>query len=348
MSRSQVTSTVGQNTGGAVSPYVAGKNAVINGGMDIWQRGTSFASTGGSYTADRWWSAASGSGSTTFSRQSAGSTLPQIQYCIRSQRNIGSAELTSQQIGYTLETADSLRFAGQTITVSFYARAGANYSAASGVLYFLLSYGTGTDQRLLGAGFTGSTNILFQGPVISTSWQRISYSIAIPSTATEIGFYWQANVAGTALAADYFDITGVQLEVGSVATPFSRNAGTIQGELAACQRYYATSIPDGYTVSTFPINAQGQSGCAFYNNTGNDLWGNLMFPVRMRTAPTLTLYSQSNRTAGSLRDANTGSDVAMGTYAPTAGNGSNVTYITATGLTTGRFYSGQWTASAEL
>ena len=58
--------------------------------------------------------------------------------------------------------------------------------------------------------------------MISTSWQRISYSIAIPSTATEIGFYWQANVAGTAGANDWFEITGVQLELGSVLTNFSR------------------------------------------------------------------------------------------------------------------------------
>ena len=323
MSRSQVTSTVGQNSAGPAAPNVAGKNAVINGGMDIWQRGTSFASTGGSYTADRWWSAASGSGSTTFSRQSPGSTLPQFQYCIRSQRNSGSAELTSQQIGYTLETADSLRFAGQTITVSFYARAGANYSAASGVLYFLLSYGTGTDQRLLGAGFTGSTNILFQGPVISTSWQRISYSIAIPSTATEIGFYWQANVAGTALAADYYEVTGVQLEVGSVATPFSRAAESMANELAACQRYYyRTSQNTAYTTFT------GSTAATSTTNAYNlPIW----LPVQMRVAPTSVDFSTLRVTDGYVA-ANNVSNVTID------GNSANIVNvdITSSSLTVGR------------
>jgi hypothetical protein len=223
--------------------------------MDIWQRGTSFASTGGSYTADRWWSAASGSGSTTISRQSPGSTLPQFQYALRTQRNSGSTELTSQQLGYTVETADSLRFAGQTVTVSFYARAGANYSPAGSGLFLILNTGTGTDQRVLGGGFTGNANPLFTSASLSTSWQRFSYQVAIGSTATEIGFYWQANVAGTAGANDWYEITGVQLEVGSVATAFSRAGSSIGGELALCQRYYRTNY--------FDVRLQGVASAAY-------------------------------------------------------------------------------------
>ena len=64
MSRAQLTSTVEQNTGGAVSPYVAGKNKIINGDFGIWQRGTSFtpAAAIGVYTTDRWNVSRDGSG----------------------------------------------------------------------------------------------------------------------------------------------------------------------------------------------------------------------------------------------------------------------------------------------
>ena len=347
MSRAQLTSTVEQNTGGAVAPVVAGKNAVINGGMDIWQRSTantSFAvNNSGSYvTADRWKIGSSASVNLASSQQ-AGDNVGN-RYALRYGRVSGQTATGVVRCENIMETVSSIPLAGKTVTLSFYAKKGVDGSF--GLTSYIYS-ATGTDQSSTYNGFTGAT-YTSQSNAVTTTSTKYTMTATILSNVTQVAVLFDYASTGTAGANEWIQIEGVQLEVGSVATPFSRNAGTIQGELAACQRYYATSIPDGYTVSTFPINAQGQSGCAFYNNTGNDLWGNLMFPVRMRTAPTLTLYSQSNRTAGSLRDANTGSDVAMGTYAPTAGNGSNVTYITATGLTTGRFYSGQWTASAEL
>jgi hypothetical protein len=254
----------------------AGKNAIINGSYDVWARGTSFASTGGAYTADRWYSAASGSGSTTISRQSPGSTLPDFQYAIRTQRNSGSTETTSQQLGYTLETADSLRFAGKTATISFYARAGANYSPSSSGLFFILNTGTGTDQRVLGGGFTGNTNPLFTSATLSTSWQRYSYQVSIPSTSTQIGFYWQANVTGTAGANDWFEITGVMLELGAAVTNFSRSAGNIQQELAACQRYYWRFTSD---------TVYQAFGSAMWEPSSVIALGFVDHPIVMRTVP---------------------------------------------------------------
>jgi hypothetical protein len=96
-----------------------------------------------------------------------------------------------------------------------------------------------------------------------------------------MGFNYVGNVIGTAGAADYYDITGIQLEVGSVATPFSRAGGTIQGELAACQRYY-------YQAASNTIFGMYGWFFAYNTTTGRALVQN---PVPMRTAATSVTYS---------------------------------------------------------
>jgi hypothetical protein len=60
----------------------------------------------------------------------------------------------------------------------------------------------------------------------------------LATTATELNINFSNTPAGTASTNDYYEITGVQLEVGSVATPYAPNGATYQAELAACQRYY--------------------------------------------------------------------------------------------------------------
>ena len=121
--------------------YTAGvglTQPVINGGMDVWQRGTSIsiAASNNGYTADRWQTYTGANQAITVSRQSvADSTnLPNIQYCIRYQRNSGQTGTGDLNIGQNIETANSIPLAGKTITLSFYARAGANYSPTSSIL----------------------------------------------------------------------------------------------------------------------------------------------------------------------------------------------------------------------
>ena len=242
-------------------PSVAGgKNAIINGGFDIWQRGTSqSAGTSGYQTADRYY--LNNAGATGFTFNQGASDLTGFRYFGRLQRASGNAGTTGMTVGYTLETSESLRFAGQTVTFSFYARKGANYSM--GNFPVTLYYGTGTDQRLY--SFTGLTAVA-TSPNFSptTSWARYSQTVTIPSNATELGFEALLTPTGTAGAADYIDLTGFQLELGSVATTFSRAGGTLQGELAACQRYYwRSSTPNAYCVqgwgtATTTSNAQIQ------------------------------------------------------------------------------------------
>jgi hypothetical protein len=254
-----ITGTINLLTSSTLS-RAAGKNSVINGGMDIWARGTSFAVSTGTYTADRWQGYRAVAGS-TITRQVTGDTtnLPNIQYCARVSRDSGNTSTAAINLGQSLESVNSIPMAGQTVTLSFYARRGANYSSASNALKVQLYAGTGTDQNVLTAGYTGSTLGIDQTATLTTTWQRFSYSVTIGVTYTELGVIFVNTPVGTAGAADYFEVTGVQLELGSTATTFSRAGGTIQGELAACQRYFQViASGDGLLVSGgSPITTSG-------------------------------------------------------------------------------------------
>ena len=256
---------------------VAGKNKIINGGFDFWQRGTSpsfNALNSGNYQADRW-VGLSDTGRTT-TRQSSG--ISDIQYALRYQRTNGNTNTTSLDLYHMLDTPTSIPLAGKAVTLSLYARKGANYSG--GNVTIGLDSGTGTDQNYIYPGFTGGASVTSSAVTLTTSWQRFSITGIVPSTATQLSVkILSGSLSGTAGAADYYEVTGVQLEAGSVATPFSRAGGTLQGELAACQRYY-------YRTSLDQSQAYGVvSATAWAENTATAV-GSFVLPVSMRVAPT--------------------------------------------------------------
>jgi hypothetical protein len=237
-----------QMTGDLTVPSLNGgqlagmRNRIINGAMGIWQRGVSGFTTLNTYVyaADRFIGFSGVSLNGTFS-QVSNIGLPGFQYAMRAQRNAGNTSTSGLVIGQTIESVNCFDLAGSAVTISFWARAGANYSAASNLLYAYLVTGTGVDQGTLAwinSSWTGQVFNNVGSPTLTTSWQKFTYTFTLPSNMTELAFYVQAGPTGTAGANDYFDITGVQLEKGSVATPFeNRLYGT---ELALCQRYYQT------------------------------------------------------------------------------------------------------------
>jgi hypothetical protein len=266
----------------------AGKNAIINGGFDVWQRGTSITAVS-TYCADRWYKG--GNAAQTVTRQATGDTtnLPFVQYCARVQRNSGNATTTICDFGSNVETINAIPYAGKAITLSYYARAGANFSAASSAMNVSLYTGTGTDQNAF-AGYTGSAQPINTTSTLTTTWQRFQHTIILGSTVTEFMPYFGFSPVGTAGANDYFEVTGVQVEVGSVATQFSRAGATIQGELAACQRYFEATdyalvnSPNLYavgywkvnkrvsptiTVTTISVGSGGNVGVTAYNPTSS-------------------------------------------------------------------------------
>jgi hypothetical protein len=236
----------------------AASNPVLNSAFQVWQRGTSISVTGSNtYTADRWTSTAGASANMTISRQTTSDTtnLPNIQYCARVQRNSGQTGTGGQFFYQNFESINSIPFAGKTITFSFYARRGADYSGASNDLKVRLFTGTGTDQNVL-VGFTGSVTLISSTAALTTTWQRFSYTGTIATTATQIALGFEYNGVGTAGTNDYFEVTGVQLDIGSVALPFRTYSATLAGELGACRRYLpmisatSTEVATGYSYST--------------------------------------------------------------------------------------------------
>jgi hypothetical protein len=249
----------------------AGKNVIYNASLDVWQRGTSFNSTGNDYTADRWYSYRGGI-ATTVSRQTA--SLANFTYSIKTQRNSGNTFTTSIYLGQPLEIVDCMQFQGKTVTLSFWAKAGANYSAASSGLGVVLLQGTGsTDTNPFNVGYTGQSAAINTTATLTTSWQRFSYTVTLGSTITQLCPYLDFKPVGTAGADDSFQIVGMQLEASNVATTYARQNGTIQGELAACQRYFEM------------VNGAGLWGVAINATT---ILINASYKVQKRVEPTLT------------------------------------------------------------
>jgi hypothetical protein len=307
----------------------AGKNGFINGGFDVWQRGTSSTGTAYNYTADRWlnFRGAFASGA-TFSR--IASTQTGFQYALRLQRDSGNTGTDVIHLRQALETTDSLRFANQTVTVSFYARAGANFSAASSILVSQIYQGEGTDQPA--NNMTGWTSVtaINQNNTLTTSWQRFTQTTTISSAKTQFGIAFTYTPVGTAGAADNYDITGVQVEIGSVATPFSRAGGTIQGELAACQRYYYQWT----AANNFSPFATGFTSATTTANLFKPM------PVTMRITPTITTTGTAANYA--IQNGTNGRVACSAVPAINQGNpdGLNVDFTTAAVLTAGGAITG--------
>jgi hypothetical protein len=262
------------NLVGQTNNFYAGKNKIINGDFGIWQRGTSFASpASASFAADRFDVVYNGTGATrTISQQTfTAGTAPVSGYegtfFLRWDNTVAGA---SNTVSYVRQNIEDVRtFAGQTITLSYWAKASASVTA----------YGVPTVRQGFGSGGSSEVTTNFSGttPTYTTSWQRFAFIVVVPSVAGKtIGASSTVRITlpmpvGTTFTVDMW---GVQLEAGSVATAFQTATGTIQGELAACQRYY------------FEQTATYRS---FLRQTGDSFRvASVKYPVVMRVAPSVS------------------------------------------------------------
>jgi hypothetical protein len=280
MSRARDIADIQDNLGGAVPPFVAGKNKIINGDFGVWQRGTTFNSIAGTniFTADRFFSNRDGTGATVNVTQQtfAPGTAPVAGYegtyfFQFAQTVAGTGQTYNNILCQSIE--DVRAFAGQTVTVSFWAKADATRNLAINLFQYF--------------GTSGSGYAYFENAIrsVTTAWQRFTFTVAVPSIAGKTigaGSYIQLALQSQSNnATQTWNIWGVQIETGTLATPFTTATGTIQGELAACQRYYYRQGGD----ALYQRYAQGQ----FTSTTAFQIYQQL--PVTMRVTPTSIEYA---------------------------------------------------------
>jgi hypothetical protein len=318
------------------------RNRIINGAMMIDQRNVGGSITitptgGGQYTVDRWFGQASQSSKFSV-QQNAGSVTPPIgfsNYCgvtSLSAYSVTSGDYFSirQQIeGYNIADLAFGTANAKSITVSFWV-----YSSLTGTFggsaqsvfasgstrtypftFSIASANTWTYITVTIPGDTGGSGVWATGNGVGLS---LAFGLGVGSTYSASAGSWisgnyisttgATSVVGTNGATFY--ITGVQLEKGSVATPFENRL--YGAELALCQRY-AVKFGGGSTNDAF--------GTGF--SAGTTYYIQVPFPVTMRATPTLTVY-------GSYADINT---TTVGIAAPASSTPSVVgTGITSTVL----------------
>jgi hypothetical protein len=326
----------------------AGKNKIINGDFSINQRAFTSTTTNAVYTFDRWLLIlTNGGGTVTCTAQTftPGSAPVSGYESTNFVRIVTAGQTTADsRAAYEHRIEDVRSFAGQTITVSFYAKSGSgtpNINAQT--------------TQVFGPGGSSDVATVVTKKTISTSWDRYSFTLNVPSISGKtIGTssylrirIWVSAGADNASVSDAlgiqnntFDIWGVQAEAGSIATPFQTATGTLQGELAACQRYYVRFDNDA---------TNGIHGIGLAYDTTNTYFSNQL-PVTMRVRPTALDFS-----ALRVSDGQTATNVTSANIAISDKNQPTLQFIVASGLTGFRPYllqqqstSGYYGLSAEL
>ena len=307
-----------QNVGGG------NKNLILNPFMEIAQRGTSASSKTASdyYTCDRWRTEASGSTFNTSQQSNTASDMATTGAKHFLRMEVTTANNNSG-ISQKIEAKNIRQLKGQKLTLSFYAK-GTNPNGGSFDVV-----------RFFSDDSTASTHEK-SSLTVTSSFVKYTYTFDYPDegsvTMTDANAkmalsFLQPN-SDTSTNAWTLDLTSVQLEVGSQATPFEHRS--FGEELALCQRYFETG--------------QVESVASFI--TATVVLGNIFFITTKRTNPTVayttdfTLYVEGSTPSLSSLTIN-----------GTAGVDNFVLRATSSSSKNGKaahFRSGVYTADSEL
>jgi hypothetical protein len=357
-----------------------GRNFIINGAFDFWQRGTSFTLSGnGVYTADRWRNLRTGSGTHIFSRDTDVPTAEQSgfrsQYSLKYLQSVamttGQNSILTKLEGTTYANLHAkkarLSFWVKASIAGIYAVAFTNEATTHNyVVEYTINAANTWEKKTCDVQFeTADTGWAFD----NTSGLILFWNLGNTTTTATPGVWQstsvhspnQTNLSQT-LNATFF-LSQVSLQVldytvnPTADIPFSRAGGSLDGELTLCQRYYEKS----YELDVVPGTAGATSGRTVVTATAQtasiiSLTDTVMFKTRKRTNSSLnvTLYNSSSGASGNWQYIQPGSGAA---------NSLNVIVNLASAIgfelsqgsspptfptTTTFVLLGQWTADSEL
>ena len=309
---------------------LSNRNLIINGAMQVAQRGTSFTGIGGSpgtYSCDRW---RHGFTATTARCTLSRDTNAPNGFSNSFKVSITTAEASlnaasgcgiSQPIeGQNLQMLAKGTADAKQVTVSFWVKTNKTgtyqfelqdlNNARNQVLSYTVNAADTWEYKT--ATFDGDTTGAFQNDAGASAYLQFFLFGGTNYTSGTVQSTWgsrsNANLMSPTMpnladsTSNYWQITGIQLEVGSVATPFEHES--FGQTLAKCQRYYTKSYnyndAPGTNTQVGAIYMRGSSADSVSNKTVN-----ISFPVDMRGNPTCTTYSIGG-TSGAISDCGTG------------------------------------------
>ncbi len=342
---------------------------IINGTMEIWQRGTAFAAVAnGQYTADRWVWGFAGAGVVTINRSSASvPTVAQagivLNYSLEIDVTTPDAAIAAGDIyfiGQKIEGGLWRHFAQRTLTVSFWVLSSKTGTHCISLRNSIADRSYVVEYTIAAANTCEYKSVTFEASPSAGTWDYtngtggfVAWALAGGSTFQTTAGAWQTgNFLATSgqvnvmdNGANFFRLTGVKMELGTATSPLG--VAGFDDELLRCLRYYQKS----FLYATAPAqNAGSNTGEQIFPQTvaASTSFNTVTVPLLpMRGVPTITFYNP-NAANAQVRNRNTNTDCTLTTAYNNTEKLFTIQATTPGGSATAQTLAVHWGAEAEL
>ena len=347
----------------------AGRNILINGGFDFWQRlaapDTPAQYNASNYSADRWAPMQYQSCRASRATNSYSTPGPISQYVMQvsSISSANQANGARLQIQQKVESVNTYPLRGKQVTLSFWIKfnnatfTSTNNSAGGGDSSYgtfsalIASFTSTTDGTTSTTGADANLTILnIANGSLPIVWTKYSITGTVPTNANNINALFSFASLGSTATNDVYNyqIADVQLEQGSVATPFTRAGGSIGGELSLCQRYFEKSYDINVAPGTITqIGAKYSSGSVGGLTTSyiND---SFQYKVTKRAIPSTVIIYDLSGNANKVNREYYGVSSTANQNATLSYTGTNGISLYSNGTASAGSISYQYTVDSEL